>query len=209
VIRSFHVRFPGVTFGVTVADMPTIVGAVVDGAADIGVAFDPSANDDLVRTAELVVAVGAAMTPDHPLAGKRELRLSDLAGEPLILPDAGFSIRHMIDRQMKHAALGGGRLVETNSFEAMTALVKAGIGIGLRSRIGILGEIARGEIVFVPIVERIFRPEPIAICTKAGRSLPVAAAVFAERMRAAFATLSDPLPAEAQSAAPVSSKVTP
>jgi DNA-binding transcriptional LysR family regulator len=191
VIRSFHVRSPGVSFGVRVADMPSIVRQVIEGEVDIGIAFDPSPNDDLTRKAEIMVAVGAAMTPDHPFSGKPSLRLSDLVGEPIILQDSGFSIRHRLDRQAKSTGLRLGRIAETNSFEAMTALIKAGIGIGIRSRIGIESEIARGEIVFVPIVERNFQTDPIAICTKTGRLLPVAAALFAERLTAAFATIGD------------------
>ena len=108
----------------------------------------------------------------------------------LIVPDLGYSIRQLFDGQFGGEGLGlFRRIAETNSFEALSALVKAGLGVGLRSRVGIQAEIARGELTFVPIQDRSFRSEKIAILVRNGRALPVAAAVLTERLVDALTSL--------------------
>ena len=191
-VVAYRKNHPNVTFAVHVRDMEGVVEEVGDGSADIGIAFNPTRDPRVRWHGEIAVAIGAVMRPDHPLASRPVLRLADLMSEPLILPDAGYSIRHLFDGQFD----GSGdslffRVAETTSFEAMTAMVKAGIGIGIRSRVGIRGEIARGEVTFVPVVERRFHNETIAVTVKMRRTLPVAAAVFADRVAEALVTLDD------------------
>lgn len=171
--------------------MPRILSAVAEGEADIGISFDPTFNADLRQVADVRVALGAAMSPAHPLARLKSLRLADVVGDAIFLVDDNFVIQRRLAAQTK----GGGpvqvRIVETNSFEAMTAIVKQGVGIGLRTRIGITDEIARGEIAFAPFTDRKFRGETIVINTKARRTLPVAVALLSERLAAALSRLGD------------------
>ncbi len=191
-IVGYREHHPHVTFAVRVRDMEGVVEEVGDGSADIGIAFNPIRDPRVRRHGEVAVAIGAVMRPDHALAAQPVLRLADLMSEPLILPDAGYSLRHLFDGQFD----GSGdslffRVAETTSFEAMTAMVKAGLGIGIRSRVGIRGEIARGEVAFVPVVERSFHNESVVAMVKARRTLPVAAAVFADRLAGALSSLGD------------------
>lgn len=191
VLRPFHQQFPRVTYKVDVAGLPAVVAAVADGTADIGIGFEPDFDTDLRRAAEVHVELGAAMAHEHPLAGRANLHLSELVGEALILPDANYDIHDRLNKLMQGAGLKLSRIVETNSFEAMTSLIIAGLGIGLRTRVGISAEIARGEITFVPIADRAFRSTQVVILTKARRALPVAAALLCERMAAMFAALAE------------------
>lgn len=192
VLTPFHKEFPRVTFDIEVTGMPGVLAAVAQGEADIGVAFDPAFDPNLRRVAEIHVALGAAMSPDHPLATRGTLRLGDLVGEAAILVDENYVIHQRLNARMKNGGPALSKIVETNSFEAMTALVKSGTGIGLRTRVGIMDEIARGEIAFVPLIDREFHSEEIVVCTRAKRTLPVAAALLCERMVATLTELADP-----------------
>ena len=187
----FQQDFPRVTFRISVTGMASVLDAVADGSADIGVAFDPTYNPSLRQVAKVPVALGAAMPPGHRLSTCRSIRLSDLDGEAVILPDEKFVIHERLDQQRQATGLALSMTTETDSFETMTSLVKAGAGLGIRTRIGILDEIARGEIVFVPFADRDFLAEQVAICTKAQRTLPVAAAQFCERMVAQLSELTE------------------
>jgi DNA-binding transcriptional LysR family regulator len=170
--------------------MPSVVARVADGTADVGVAFNPDRDPRVQRQAEVSVVIGAVMHPKHPLATRSVLKLAELLNEPLIVPDLGYSIRQLFDGQFGGEGLAlFRRVAETNSFEALSALVKAGLGIGLRSRVGIQAEIARGELTFIPILDRSFRSEKIAILVRSGRTLPAAAAVLTELLVGALAGL--------------------
>lgn len=191
VLKSFHEAFPRVSYKVEVAGLPSVVSAVAGGTADIGIGFEPDFDADLGRAAEVHVELGAAMAPDHALAKCEGLHLSDLVGEPLILPDANYDIHNRLNKLTQGAGLKLSRIVETNSFEAMTSLIVAGLGVGLRTRVGISAEIERGDLAFVPIVDRMFRSTQVVILTKARRALPVAAALLCERLVAFFAAFAE------------------
>lgn len=191
ILASFRKKYPGVTFAVKILDMPGIVDGIVSGKFEVGIAFNPQSSPHLKRRGQFPVAVGAVMLPGHRLAGQRHLRLADLVGEPLIVADGGFTIRTMLDVQFGSSREHLSIAVESNSFEAMTSLVKSGAGIALRTLMGITAEIARREVVFVPICEPGFHMEMISVCTRSGRSLPVASAIFVEHLLAGLAGLSD------------------
>lgn len=187
VISAFRTQHRHVSFAVHVRDMADVVATVAEGEADIGIAFSPMADIRIKRRCQTSVSIGAVMHPAHPLAGRPDIKLSDLIGETLIVSDNRFSTR-----QLFNAQLGGdaehlfARRLETNSFEAMTGMIKAGIGIGVRSSVGIAGEIRRGEVVFVPFELRSFPREPVALIVKSTRILPVAGALFAEAVDTAL-----------------------
>ena len=91
VIQSFRQTHRHVDFSVCVRDMQDVVAAVAEGEADLGIAFSPALEPRIKRRSEATVAIGAVMHPTHPLAGRPEIKLSDLIGETLIVPDNGFS----------------------------------------------------------------------------------------------------------------------
>lgn len=192
VIGAFRLQHRHVGFTVHVRDMRDVVAAVADGEADLGIAFTPVADARIKRRSQTTVAIGAVMHPAHALATRAEVKLSDLIGETLIVPGTGFSTRQLFNAQLGgDAELLFARRLETNSFETMTAMVMAGIGVGVRSRIGIAGEIGRGDVVFVPFEARSFPREPVALLVKATRILPVAGALFAEAVDAALRRVAD------------------
>jgi DNA-binding transcriptional LysR family regulator len=189
VLTPYRARYPGVRFSVTILDMPGIVEGVLREQFDIGIAFNPQTHAGLKRHAHVTVAVGAVMLPAHRLAARRKLRLADLVGEALIVAGTGFTIRNMLDVQAGSSRKHLDIAAESNSFEAITALVKSGAGVAIRTMVGIREEVARGEVVFVPISEPGFHMETVSIITCGGRPAPVPAAIFAEHLVAALPEL--------------------
>jgi DNA-binding transcriptional LysR family regulator len=189
VLTPYRARYPGVRFSVTILDMPGIVEGVLREQFDIGIAFNPQTHAGLKRHAHVTVAVGAVMLPAHRLAARRKLRLADLVGEALIVAGTGFTIRNMLDVQAGSSRKHLDIAAESNSFEAITALVKSGAGVAIRTMVGIREEVARGEVVFVPISEPGFHMETVSIITSGGRPAPVPAAIFAEHLVAALPEL--------------------
>jgi len=189
-IAPFSKQYPGVSFSIRVTDMPSITEGVARGDHDIGLAFDPIPHPQVQRRKQVSVSVGAVMLPTHRLATRRSLRLADLVGEPLIIPDAGYAIRQMLDRQFANESSKPLSMrIESNSFETINSLVKMGLGTAVRTRVGIMGELERGELVFVPFTDPGMHTDNIAICTKRKRPLPVAASILIERLIAGLLLL--------------------
>jgi DNA-binding transcriptional LysR family regulator len=185
-LAAFHQEFPRVSFGIDVMTGPDVVQAVAEGQCDLGLAMHPQRHPDVTVLGEAAVPIGAVMRPEHPLAQRATLRLSDLATEPVVMlkhgigaqPDAHGLVRRWAQRT---------EVAETNSPGAVAALVRAGLALAMRSPIGIRAEIATGELVFVPVVDPQVKAGRLALLARRERALPVAAAVLAERVKALLA----------------------
>lgn len=181
-LAAFHKIFPKVTYSVDVTVALGVMASVVDGAADIGIAMAPPRRTDISVESEARMPIGVIAAPDHPLVGRPMLKMSDLVHEQMV--------------QMREGSGGGTVLyslingwtarhsfVETNASDAVTNLVRAGLGIGVRSPIGILREIAAREIVFIPIQDPAIDAPLLTVYAKQGRTLPTAGAVLLEQIK--------------------------
>ena len=86
-IRSFHMRYPKVTFELYTATADHVKDRMDRGLTDIGLLLEPINMDkyDFIRLSEKERWV-VAMPPDDPLAKKEYVTANDLAELPLILP---------------------------------------------------------------------------------------------------------------------------
>ena len=88
--------------------------------------------------------------------------------------EAEFAVRRTIIR---------GRLI-SNSFEFMRAMLLAGLGVGFFTRLGFAREIARGDLVYVPLVEPRLRRISIDVMKVRRRALaPATDLVLGEILR--------------------------
>ncbi len=182
ILTEFHRTHPGVTYSIEIHSAPAIMAGVIDGETDIGIAMFPPQRNDLAIMAHTDVPLGIIAALDHPLAARSLVELSDLVYEPMIHLKDGIGsdpeLHHTMSRWTR-----GSYFVETNTSDSITNLVKAGLGIGVRSPIGIMREIEAREIAFVPLGDTLARPGRLAIYTKPERALPVAGAKILERMK--------------------------
>ena len=181
-LARFHRLHPGITYSIEVLRADAVTGAVLDGAADIGLAMFPPERERLSIVAEVRLPMGVVTAVDHPLASKPFAKPTDLVHEPLVQMKEGIGgdpdLHPLLDRWTS-----GRSLVETNTSDGMTSLVKAGIGVGVRTPIGIMREIATREIAFVPLRDGGERQGRLVCFTKAQRALPNAAALLVEHVR--------------------------
>ena len=84
--------------------------------------------------------------PDHPLAGKQRMPLSDLADQTFLLREHGSGTRTIIDHLFLNAGLNLKAGMEIASNETIKQAVIAGIGIALLSAHTVAAEIADGRL---------------------------------------------------------------
>ena len=152
-LAAFWQRYPGIEVIITQTGAEDVTRLVDDGSVDLGFSFSTFALEGLRLVYEEAHRVGALMAPDHPLAKREGLSFADLAGQPLILPARGMSLRAAIEacveRHRRAIHLRG----ECNSLRMMSALVRRSNSIGFLTRVGIERELRSGELVWVPLVE--------------------------------------------------------
>ena len=153
VVGEVSAKHPKITYTVLSVHPSEIGEALRSGDNDFGVLFVDNRHRGVDVLAEFPTAVGALMRPDHPLAARKTLTLTECVGHPVVM----LQDRWLLDAIMAtEFADSGARLsprIVSNSIEFMRQVIKTGLGIGFFTPVGFLDEIRRGELVHVPLVE--------------------------------------------------------
>jgi DNA-binding transcriptional LysR family regulator len=128
------------------------------------------------------------MLPDHPLASRRRLRLGDLRGASMILPQEGVSLREQFDDCCTRAGLAMAPILESNSFELLKHFVMLGQGIAILNRIDVLHSVMSGAVRFIPIAELGKFTQRLKVVHRARGALPPLPSHLVERLRQMLAS---------------------
>jgi DNA-binding transcriptional LysR family regulator len=142
VLRIFRRRFPNVDL-VFVPHVGETFCAELD-TGKIDFAFDmcdsPSSlsyRSTKLRTERIFLVADA----NHPLAGRRAVKPSDLAGQTLLLTETGCRYRAKFDRILALQNIRPGNITEFSSVEAVKECVRVGMGLAVLPAIVVAREI--------------------------------------------------------------------
>jgi DNA-binding transcriptional LysR family regulator len=172
-LKTFWAKHPNVELSLQVVGTFDVMRLLEKGEADLGLAFNVPANTNLPVVGSAKLQLGAVMSPRHRLASQRSLRLHDLVGVPVILSDSSLML-HSALREARDALPLSVRAV-TNSITAMSLLAASENGVALKTIVGVNEQIRRGELHFVPVVDRRLPQQRLAVVTR--RALPLPALV--------------------------------
>lgn len=187
-VATFRRRFGGVTITLDVTGTESVIAAIRNGDADIGVAFTSNPDPDVERTLRLKDPLFAIMSIDHPAAGYRRLSLRDTFDYPIAVPRRQFGIRALLDTRCRTAQLTMKPTLETNSIEALRGFARSGSGITYLPRLSVKREIEAGQVVAIPMTDRDLQQATIDVCVLKGRTLPTAAGGFLHHLLAILPT---------------------
>lgn len=167
-VRGAH---PGLRFYVREAGSRAVAAAVLGGELDLGIVTLPleqSMARDLVVVPLVEDELRLIVPARHALAGKKQFKWQDLAGESVVAFEAGTAVREMIDRASAAAGVSLNVVMELRSIESIKQMVAAGIGVGFVSRFGLRegeGLTCRDERLVrrLAIVRRSDRPASAAV----------------------------------------------
>jgi len=183
-IVVFRKRHPKVGFEVRIAGADEVVQAVVDEAAAVGITFNASPHVDFQPLAEVAQELHAVMSDRHPLAGSTNLRLRDCQAYPLALGDGSLGGRALLERFLARASTRLEPVLVTNSVEMMKTLARRSDTICFQVGAGVASIGEGAGLRALPLADPGLRSGKLILGVRRGRSLPVAAAVFTEQLRA-------------------------
>jgi DNA-binding transcriptional LysR family regulator len=172
VIGRLRTTAPRVTLSANTMGSMAIPAALVQGEADVGVAFALPRQPELRQVAVGRFRLGAIMPPDHPLAARRTVSFAACLDFPLILAEAGLSVQALLLPVMARLPRPVQPVITSGSIELMRELAERGIGLAFQTRIGIEARIRAGKLVHVPIDAGGPVWSDLGIYVRAGRSLP-------------------------------------
>lgn len=188
-IASFRQRHPGVTFEITIDGSDHVVVAVREGRADIGLAFYPPADPEIVSVFKMREPLVAMMSSRHPLAGKLRVSLAECVAYPIALPMRNTGSRILLDLVCKACSVHIAPALETNSIPLRLEFVHVHDGITFLSRLSGWESLCSGQLVAVALRDRLLNTANIDAITHASRQLPLAAEEFLRFVEGEFRRL--------------------
>jgi DNA-binding transcriptional LysR family regulator len=183
-IADFAEAHPGIKVKVTTLARDGISTAVVNGEADLGLAYNLPNNPRLAVffKASYQLQIGAIMAPGHPLARRVSVRLADCLDYPLVVADATMSIRDVLEAGTP-TDLALSPSIETNSIELMKRLATKPPNISFLNAVDVGEEIDTGTLVLVPVRELQGQPQVLSLVHRSKGALESAAHLLASDIR--------------------------
>lgn len=137
-LGHFSRRHPGIELSLSFGNSQRVLEALLTRRADLAVLPDIAPDRRLstrpLARGRLVLLVSRA----HPWGRRRSVALQELAGERLILREAGSATRALFDRALAESGVKPAATLEVGSREGLREAVAEGLGLGavLESEIG-------------------------------------------------------------------------
>jgi LysR family nitrogen assimilation transcriptional regulator len=150
--------WPGVTLVLTESSGGGIESRLLDRQVDIALVQDPPELDELRIEPLLTERLGLVMSPRAALADSSlPVRLRDLAGARLILPNPRHPVRRILARAAFQRGVRLDAVSQVDSVSMTIAMVRDGQGCTILPAVAARDETARGALVFRPIEQPAIR----------------------------------------------------
>jgi DNA-binding transcriptional LysR family regulator len=141
-VAEFHDRHPAVELGMIEAEPDEASERLRAGEIDLALVYDfeplPGMLDEELELAHLIDDPYEVILPKgHKLAGRRTLRLRDLAEDPWIASTPACGCRQITERACNDAGFEPRVAFEADETLAAQALVAAGVGVTLLPRLAL------------------------------------------------------------------------
>ena len=168
VLVDFHIARPGSCSAFRAAGGYELNELLGNAEADVAIAFDNPPEEGIEEAAARELAVGAIVSPEHPLAKAETITLAECAAFPLILPDESWPLRHRLDRMILALGAPPSVISTSNSVEFLRTMIDRRLGVGFQTAMGLEGSLRPGLLLQIPLHD----PEPVrqrlSVCLSAG-----------------------------------------
>lgn len=150
VIGAFKARHPGVHIAFRLWDWTSSMRLVRERQCDIAFLTEPRGLTGFMAEEILRIPYVAYLPPDHPLTARQSLRLADLAGETVLLPEDGSFTQRIVSAKLAEHGVDLPNVISAATFPLMQDAVLHRVGIGI-----FLDEAAHDSVALVkrPITE--------------------------------------------------------
>jgi DNA-binding transcriptional LysR family regulator len=151
-----------------------VAAGVADNLADFGIMGTLAAVDGLTMTPFRNDELVAVLKPDHALAQADALSFTDIAQLPLVGLHANSSLHHTLARAAADAGRPLNVRIRVTSFDAVCAMVSAGLGIGVIPKAAAAAYAAQLRLNAIPLTDA-WAKRQLFVCTRVNEALPGAA----------------------------------
>lgn len=176
-VRAFRVEHPTIRFTLRQGALEDTLGWLRTGTADLALTSPLPAAGEFESAPVAEQELVATVPTGHRLAGRRRLRLSELAGEPFVGLTPGHGLRTVTDELAAQAGFAPELAFEGEEVDTLRGFVAAGLGVAVLPA----AERATEDVVELSLIPRATRQ--IGLVWASGRPLPPAAQAFQDFVR--------------------------
>jgi LysR family transcriptional regulator, low CO2-responsive transcriptional regulator len=151
ILREFKAEYPRVELSVSADYTGEAVQHLLEGMSDIAILIAPSSVHSLtivpLATDELFVTVPAG----HPWAKRRRVRWTDLATQVLITYNKASQTHQLLLHRLAREGAGVPETMEVREAEAVTEMVKVGLGIAVLPPWVVQADLQAGRLIALPL----------------------------------------------------------
>ena len=189
-LGQFCKQYPGIDVSLKVSNRERLLERFSENLDDLYVLGQPPEGLGAIYEPFLDNHLVVLAPNDHPLVGKRNISLAQLATEPFIIREAGSGTRMAVERLFHEQGLKLKVRMELGSNEAIKQAIIGGLGISVLSRHTLAldaatGQLATLDVKHFPIKRQWYAAYP------AGRQPTVVAQTFLEYLRSAADRIKD------------------
>jgi DNA-binding transcriptional LysR family regulator len=146
VLRNFRRKFPHVEISFRSHIETTLATELETGKLDLVINMcDHPVNSAHKSQRFHTERIFLLSEPSHPLAKRRTVKPTDLAGQHLLLTEAGCGYRAKLDKVLAMQNIRPGHITEFSSVEAIKQCVAAGMGLALLPAIVVARELRQNH----------------------------------------------------------------
>ena len=179
-IGRFRKQYPSIKATLKITSSHKIVEDVLGGELEIGVVGARWSEKGLDYNEIFSDSLAVVAAVDHPLAGRREISLAELAEEPFIFRETGSGTRRVVEQIFEDHGVKTSSLFEVaeiGSTAAVLEAVREGLGISILSTKSVERDLRAGTLVTVPITG-VKMERPFYMIRRKNRELSPASSVF-------------------------------
>ncbi|MEK6681793.1 MAG: LysR substrate-binding domain-containing protein [Nitrospirota bacterium] len=149
VIIAFRKKYPKIDVNLVVSNTKGIVEFLNAGRIDIGLVEGEVSKQSLEIERLLDDELVLIMPPDHPWVKRKNISVSELLTQPVIMREEGSGTRQMIEKHLINNKISLSNLkisLVLGSTEAIKTAVEQGMGVSILSRWAVKKEVQFGTI---------------------------------------------------------------
>ena len=186
-VAGFQQRNPGIRFAIDMCVQAEVARRVREGLTDIGVTVSLTSERGLSVEYRHPSPILAVVAPGHPLAGRRQVSLAQVAAYPLALPAHGSTLRQLLDISCSRQGLALEPVVTSDHLYPLIQYVAHTRAVTFCGEIALRQQLQAGSVVAIALRDREMNERHFEVQTMAGRHLPDAARAFIAHLRETLA----------------------
>jgi LysR family transcriptional regulator, low CO2-responsive transcriptional regulator len=175
-LSAFTAAYPEVTIKFPVGNREEVIEQLASNEIDLVIMGRPPRELSTIAEAFAKHPFVIIAAPDHPLAGKRRIQLTQLSQENFLMREPGSGTRASMEHVFRNSAVSFRSSMEVSSTETIKQAVMAGMGISFISLHTIGLELKTGKLTILDVAGLPIIRDWFVIHLKEKRLWPIAAA---------------------------------